>query len=134
MLVPGLSGPGATFGLPEGLGVMTTSTHQDAALAFLDWWEQPDTLLAIQKATGLLPCSTDAVKTLVDQGKLAGGDAINQELQHVAPLFPQGAPPWYGDFSTKAAALINAAASGGMSVQDALNQLAQEAQKLQSEG
>jgi len=133
MLVPGVDGPGATFGLPEGLGVMSTSEHPDAAMAFLNWWEQQDTQLALQKSIGLLPCSTAAVQTLVDQGKLVGGDTINQQLQHVAPLFPQGAPPWYTDFSTKAAALINAAASGDMSVQDALNQLASEAQTLQSE-
>ena len=134
MLVPGGTRPGATFGLPEGLGVMSlTSEHPDASFAFLNWWEQQDTQLALQKTTGLLPCSTDAVQTLVDQGKLVGGDAINQELQHVAPLFPQGAPPWYTDFSTKAAALINAAASGDLSVQDALNQLATRLRQLQSE-
>ena len=134
MLVPGVSGPGPTFGLPEGLGIMSTSTHQEAALAFLKWWEQPETVLALQKSIGLLPCSTSAVKTLVDAGKLVGGDTINQELQHVAALFPQGAPPWYGDFSTKAASLINAAARGDLSVQDALNQLADEATQLQSGG
>ncbi|MEP6759207.1 MAG: extracellular solute-binding protein [Actinomycetota bacterium] len=134
MPVPGVSGPGATFGLPEGLGVMSTSAHPEASIAFLEWWEQQDTQLALQKSVGLLPCSTAAVQSLVDAGKLVGGDAINQELQHVAPLFPQGAPPWYTDFSTKAAALINAAASGDMSVQDALNQLASEAQTMQSEG
>jgi multiple sugar transport system substrate-binding protein len=134
MPVPGVTGPGATFGLPEGLGVMTTSEHPEASIAFLKWWEQQDTQLALQKSLGLLPCSAAAVQTLVDKGKLVGGDAINQQLQHVAPLFPQGAPPWYTDFSTKAAGLINAAASGDLSVQDALNQLASEAQKLQSEG
>jgi multiple sugar transport system substrate-binding protein len=134
MLVPGVSGPGPTFGLPEGLGIMSTSTHQEAALAFLKWWEQPETVLALQKSIGLLPCSTSAVKTLVDAGKLVGGDTINQELQLVAPLFPQGAPPWYGDFSTKAASLINAAARGDLSVQDALNQLSDEASQLQSGG
>jgi multiple sugar transport system substrate-binding protein len=132
MLVPGVTGPGATFGLPEGLGVMSTSQHQEAALAFLKWWEQPDTVLALQKSIGLLPCSATAVQQLVSKGTLQGGDVIQQELQHIAPLFPQGAPPWYGDFSTKAASLINAAARGDMSVQDALNQLADEAKQLQS--
>ena len=60
--------------------------------------------------------------------------ALNEQLQHVAALFPQGAPPWYGDFSAKAASLINAAARGDMSVQEALNQLADEATQLQSGG
>ncbi len=134
MLVPGVSGPGPTFGLPEGLGIMSTSTHQEAAVAFLNWWEQPETVLALQKSVGLLPCSTTAVGTLVDSGKLVGGDTIKQELENVAALFPQGAPPWYGDFSTKAASLINAAARGDLSVQDALNQLADAAKQLQSGG
>ena len=134
MLVPGVSGPGPTFGLPEGLGIMSTSTHQEAAVAFLKWWEQPETVLALQKSVGLLPCSTTAVGTLVDSGKLVGGDTIKQELENVAALFPQGAPPWYGDFSTKAASLINAAARGDLSVQDALNQLADAAKQLQSGG
>ena len=134
MLVPGVSGPGPTFGLPEGLGIMSTSTHQAAAVAFLNWWEQPETVLALQKSVGLLPCSTTAVGTLVDSGKLVGGDTIKQELENVAALFPQGAPPWYGDFSTKAASLINAAARGDISVQDALNQLADAAKQLQSGG
>ena len=134
MLVPGVSGPGPTFGLPEGLGIMSTSTHQEAAVAFLNWWEQPETVLALQKSVGLLPCSTTAVGTLVDSGKLVGGDTIKQELENVAALFPQGAPPWYGDFSTKAASLINAAARGELSVQDALNQLADAAKQLQSGG
>jgi multiple sugar transport system substrate-binding protein len=132
LLVPGVNGPGATFGLPEGLGILSTSTHQDAALAFLEWWEQPATVLALQKSVGLLPCSTSAVATLVSSGNLVGGDTINQELQHVAPLFPQGAPPWYGDFSTKAGTLINAAARGDMTVQAALNELADAATQLQS--
>ena len=88
----------------------------------------------MQKSIGLLPCSTTAVGTLVDSGKLVGGDTIKQELENVAALFPQGAPPWYGDFSTKAASLINAAARGDISVQDALNQLADAAKQLQSGG
>ena len=132
LLVPGVSGPGATFGLPEGLGIMSTSTHQAAALAFLKWWEQPATVLALQKSIGLLPCSTSAVQSLVSSGKLVGGDTINQELQHVAPLFPQGAPPWYGDFSTKAGSIINAVARGDLSVQEGVNQIAAAATQLQS--
>jgi len=134
MLVPGVDAPGPTFGLPEGLGILSTSEHQDAALAFIKWWQTPETVLALQKSIGLLPCSTTAIQTLVDKGQLVGGDVISEQLRNVAPLFPQGAPPWYGDFSSKAASLINAAARGDMSVQDALNQLADEATQLQSGG
>jgi multiple sugar transport system substrate-binding protein len=103
---------------------MKTSQHQAAALAFIKWWTEPSNLLKIQSQLGLLPCRTSVVHQLVQQGKLSGGATIEQQLQHVQPLFPQGAPPWYTRFSTDAATLINAAAKGNMSVGDALNKLA----------
>jgi multiple sugar transport system substrate-binding protein len=130
MLVPGENGPGGTFGLPEGLGIMSTSEHQAAALAFIEWWMKPSNLLKIQSDLGLLPCRTSVVHQLVQQGKLVGGQTIEKQLQSVQPLFPQGAPPWYTRFSTEAATLINAAAKGSMSVGEALNKLASDSQAL----
>ncbi len=132
MLIPGRDGPGPTFGLPEGLGIMSSSTHKAAALAFVKWWMQKSTQLTLYKKLGLLPCSSSAVHTLVNQGALKGGAAIETELPHLSPLFPQGAPPWYTRFSTEASSLINAAAKGSMSVPEALDQLASEARSMSS--
>ena len=92
MLVPGVSGPGPSYGQPEALGVMSNSQHKDAALAFIDWWEKPETLLKIYDAAGLLPCRQGVLSTLQEEGKLAGGDVLLEELNHVSPLFPNGAP------------------------------------------
>jgi multiple sugar transport system substrate-binding protein len=52
---------------------------------------------------------------------------LAQELKLVKPLFPQGAPVWYSQFSSDAQGLINAAVKGQMSVADALSQLASKA-------
>ena len=41
---------------------------------------------------------------------------VNQELPHVGPLFPGGAPIWYSQFSSDAQGLLNAAVKGQMSV------------------
>ena len=43
------------------------------------------------------------------------------------PLFLQGAPVWYSQFSSDAQGLLNAAVKGQMSVSDALSQLASKA-------
>ena len=126
-LVPGVSGPGASFGLPEGLSIPVTAKHQAAAAAFIEWWEQPKNAIAIYHTQGSLPCGADALKQLADSGQLQGGDVINAELPHVAPLFPAGAPIWYEQFSSDAQGLLNAAVKGQMSVGDALNQLATKA-------
>jgi multiple sugar transport system substrate-binding protein len=126
-LVPGTSGPGASFGLPEGLSIPVTAKHKEAAAAFIEWWEQPKNAIAIYHTQGSLPCGSDALKQLAASGQLQGGDVVNAELPHVAPLFPAGAPIWYEQFSSDAQGLLNAAVKGQMSVGDALNQLAAKA-------
>ena len=126
-LVPGVSGPGASFGLPEGLSIPVTAKHKAAAAAFIVWWERPENAIAIYKTQGSLPCGASTIKQLADSGQLQGGDVLNAELPHVSPLFSAGAPIWYSQFSSDAQGLLNAAVKGQMSVQDALNQLAQKA-------
>ena len=126
-LVPGTTGPGASFGLPEGLSIPVTAKHKAAAAAFIEWWEQPKNAIAIYHTQGSLPCGADALKQLAASGQLQGGDVVNAELPHVAPLFPAGAPIWYEQFSSDAQGLLNAAVKGQMSVGDALNQLAEKA-------
>ena len=51
-LVPGVDGPGASFGLPEGLSIPVTAKHKAAAAAFIEWWERPENAIAIYKHAG----------------------------------------------------------------------------------
>ena len=126
-LVPGVSGPGASFGLPEGLSIPVTAKHKAAAAAFIQWWQKSPNAIAIYKKEGNLPCGSSVIKKLAATGQLAGGAVLAKELKLVKPLFPQGAPVWYSQFSSDAQGLINAAVKGQMSVKDALSQLAQKA-------
>jgi multiple sugar transport system substrate-binding protein len=127
-LVPGVDGPGGSFGLPEGLSIPVTAKHKAAAAAFIEWWERPDNAIAIYNTQGSLPCGASTIKQLADSGKLLGGDVLNAELPHVSPLFSAGAPIWYSQFSSDAQGLLNAAVKGQMSVSDALSQLASKAE------
>lgn len=129
-LVPGVDGPGNSFGLPEGLSIPVTAKHKDAAAAFIEWWERPAVSIKIYKTEGMLPCRSSVLKQLADSGQLLGGQVVNEEVQHLVPLFPQGAPIWYSQFSSDAQGLLNAAVKGQMSVGDALNQLAAKAKAL----
>jgi multiple sugar transport system substrate-binding protein len=74
-------------------------------------------------SVGFLPCESTAINQLVKEGKLNSGKVLEAELNHIVPLFPQGAPPWYSKFDTRAQQLINAAVKGGMSPSQALQQL-----------
>ncbi len=125
-LVPGVTGPGGSFGLPEGLSIPVTAKHKAAAAAFIEWWEKPKNAIAIYKTQGSLPCGASTLQQLSDSGQLQGGDVITAELPHVGPLFTAGAPIWYSQFSSDAQGLLNAAVKGDMSVGDALNQLSEK--------
>jgi multiple sugar transport system substrate-binding protein len=129
-LVPGVRGPGTTFGLPEGLAIPVTAQHKDAARAFIEWWMQPANLRVLYKEAGMLPCRSSVITSMATSGELDGGTVLSDELAHVVPLFPQGAPKWYGQFSSTAQGLLNAAVKGDVSVEAALTQLAAKATEL----
>jgi multiple sugar transport system substrate-binding protein len=78
----------------------------------------------------MLPCRSSLVASMATSGELAGGTVISEELAHVVPLFGQGAPKWYGQFSSTAQGLLNAALKGDLSVEAALTQLAAKAREL----
>ncbi len=133
-LMPGVSGPGHSFGLPEGLAVPVTAKHKDAALAFIQWWEDPAVSGSLYGSEGMLPCRSTVLAQLAKDGTLQDGERIRAQLAQVVPLFPQGAPVWYSTFSSDAQGLLNAAVKGNMSVGDALEQLAGKATKLAAKG
>jgi len=126
-LVPGVSGPQASFGLPEGLSIPVTAKHKEAAAAFIQWWQKPANAISIYEKEGNLPCGASVIKQLSASGDLQGGKVLGAQLKLVKPLFPQGAPVWYSQFSSDAQGLLNAAVKGQMSVGDALSQLASKA-------
>jgi multiple sugar transport system substrate-binding protein len=133
-LLPGVNRPGGSFGLPEGLGIPVTSSHKDAALAFINWWETPNVQVEMYEKAGFLPCGTSGVNKLSGSGKLQSGAAISAELKHVEPLFPSGAPKWYAQFSSDAQGLINSAVKGDTSPASALSQLSSQTSQLASGG
>ena len=79
-----------------------------------------------------MPCRLSVIKMLAKSGQLQSGPALEQELSHIVPLFPKGAPVWYSKFDTKAQQLINAAVKGQVSPSSALQQLSSYAQTLAS--
>jgi multiple sugar transport system substrate-binding protein len=128
-LEPGSSGPGATFGLPEALGIPKAAAHKAAAATFINWMMEPTTQVESFKALGLLPCNTTALSQ-VTGSDLKDGGLVRQETAKLTALFPNGAPAWYSEFSTQAASEINAAAKGNVTVPAAISAIAATARKL----
>jgi multiple sugar transport system substrate-binding protein len=132
-LMPTVSGKTRTFGLPEAVGVPAASTHKAAAEAFIRWFVAPENQMESYTALGNLPTRTSVLKSLDDSGKLASGKALLAQAAVVEPLFRQGTPTWYPQFSSAVSAAINQAAKGQLSVDAAIRQIAAQAAEAQAQ-
>jgi multiple sugar transport system substrate-binding protein len=132
ILVPTASGESRSFGLPEALAIPNVSTNKEAAIAFVKWFTSKD----FQKknaVNGFLPTRTSALSELNESGKLNSGDALVAQSKTVEPLFPQGTPPWYPQFSSGVNTAINSAAKGQMSVDQAMEAIASAAKQAMAQ-
>jgi multiple sugar transport system substrate-binding protein len=132
-LMPSATGHSRSFGLPEALGIPSNAAHKEAALAFIEWWMQPQVQIGAYNALGDLPTSTAALSDLSKAGKLPSGDVLLKQIPTVEPLFAQGTPEWYPQFSAGVSSAINEAAKGQITVAQAIAQIAAQAQKAKSQ-
>jgi multiple sugar transport system substrate-binding protein len=124
ILVPTASGETRTFGLPEAVGIPKTAQNKEAAIAFIKWLTSKE----FEKknwVNGLLPTRTSALAELNKEGKLPSGDTLVAQAKTVEALFPQGTPVWYPQFSSAVNTAINSAAKGQMTVDQAMQSIAE---------
>ncbi|WP_313613747.1 sugar ABC transporter substrate-binding protein [Agrobacterium sp.] len=132
ILVPTESGETRSFGLPEALAIPKVSANQEAAIAFVKWFTSRE----FQKENvenGFLPTRTSALAELNSEGKLNSGDALVAQSKTVEALFPQGTPPWYPQFSSGVNTAINSAAKGQMTVDQAVEAIAEAAKQAMAQ-
>jgi multiple sugar transport system substrate-binding protein len=128
ILVPTSDGKTRSYGLPEALGIPASSTHKDAALAFVKWMTSHDYQLKNFDA-GFLPTRTSALGDLNKTGKLTSGDALVAQAPTVGALFSGGTPPWYPAFSGAVNTNLNSAAKGQITLDQAMANIAAETDK-----
>ncbi len=121
-----------TFGLPEGLGIPKLSQNKGAAAEFINWWMQkPQLLLSYNNPNmGNPPPQTNVLQGLIKQHKIHQGKEIMDILPTVKPLFPQGTPVWYPQFSTDAATMIQSVVEGHITVKTGVDRLAVQAHQM----
>jgi multiple sugar transport system substrate-binding protein len=126
-LMPSVTGKTRTIGLPEAIGIPVSAENKEAATAFIKWMLKPETQINSYNALGNLPPRLSVLKKLEEQGKLKDGKVLLAQAASVEPLFADGTPGWYPEFSSAVSAAINQAAKGQLSVDDALAQIADAA-------
>jgi len=126
-LMPSVTGKSRTFGLPGAVGIPQASTHKEAAAVFVQWMVAPENQIESYTVLGNLPTRTTVLQSLNQDGKLASGKVLLEQAEVVEPLFKQGTPGWYPQFSSAVATALNQAAKGQLSVDEAVKQIADQA-------
>jgi multiple sugar transport system substrate-binding protein len=132
ILVPTASGTTRSYGLPEALGIPRVSQNRDAALTFVKWFTTKNFQIENYK-NGVLPTRTSALMDLNQQGKLISGDVLIAQAKTVEPLFAQGTPTWYPQFSSAVNTAINGAAKGQITVDQAMQNIAEATKKAMAQ-
>jgi ABC-type glycerol-3-phosphate transport system substrate-binding protein len=138
---PGVSGTGPNMSNPDGIGIPRQAKYPAAAAKFIDWFTSAQNQADFAGASGpdkvmtgyFLPSRLAGMTELTTKGKLIGGAQLAELLKNSAkPVFPQGAPSWYPEFSRAVYTNLHAAATGSMSVAGAVKAIAETASKLSS--
>lgn len=130
-LMPNVTGVSRTFGLPGALGIPVNAANKEAAGKFILWMLDPTIMAENYRLLGNLPTRLSVLETLNAEGKLKEGDVLIAQAKVVEPLFAQGTPGWYPEFSGAVAVALNAAAKEQVTVDEAVAQIAEAAAAAQ---
>ena len=140
---PGASGVGGNVANPDGIGIPKTAKNVAGAVKFIKWFtatENQATWAGLQGAKDVvstfpLPARLSSFNLLVNHGNSNGASQLEGIIKtHAQAPFPNGAPPWYVQFSASVQTNIHEAAAGQETVQQAVSAIASEVSQLKSSG
>lgn len=131
---PGENAAGPNLGNPDGLGIPKTAKNPGAAAEFIKWFTSTPVQADIAGANGTdlsilqwpFPMRLSAMKDLTTTNDQVTQASVMYNLfqEHSKPIFPDGAPPWYGQFSNAVYTNIHSAALGQETVAQAVQAIA----------
>ena len=135
---PGGNGVAANLSNPDGIGIPRQAKYPAAAAKFIEWFTSAQIQSDFAGASGpdkvmpgfFIPSRLTGLSQLTSKGKLIEGAQLSNMLKTSKPVFPEGAPAWYPQFSHAVYTNLHAAATGSMSVADAVKAIADTANTL----
>jgi multiple sugar transport system substrate-binding protein len=140
---PGATGVGSNVANPDGIGIPKTAKNVAGAVKFIKWFTQTQnqaTWAGLQGpkdvvSTFPLPDRLSSFNLLISHGNSNGVSQLDASLKtHAQAPFPNGAPPWYVQFSAAVQTNIHEAATGQETVAQAVQAIASQVSALKSSG
>jgi multiple sugar transport system substrate-binding protein len=138
---PGVSGPGGNVANPDGIGIPKTAKNVAGAVKFIQWFTNAENqaLWAGLKgsadvvSTFPLPARLSSFNLMISANDVEQASQLDTILKaHAQAPFPNGAPPWYVQFSAAVQTNIHEAAAGQESIQQAVSAIAAQVSQLNS--
>ncbi|HTT00118.1 MAG TPA: extracellular solute-binding protein [Streptosporangiaceae bacterium] len=140
---PGATGVGGNVANPDGIGIPKTAKNVAGAVKFITWFtnaENQATWAGLQGAKNVvstfpLPARLASFNLMINAGDIAQASELDTIIKaHAQAPFPNGAPPWYVQFSAAVQTNIHEAAAGQETVQQAVTAIAAQVNQLKSSG
>jgi multiple sugar transport system substrate-binding protein len=140
---PGATGVGLNVANPDGIGIPKTAKNVAGAVKFINWFtstENQALWAGLQGpkdvvSTFPLPARLSSFNLMIKAGNIEQASQLAAILKaHAQAPFPNGAPPWYVQFSAAVQTNIHEAAAGQETIQQAVSAIASEASQLKSSG
>ncbi|GAB3556575.1 ABC transporter substrate-binding protein [Spelaeicoccus albus] len=138
---PGATGVAPNLNNPDGVGIPKKAKYPNAAAKFIKWLTSAKKEADFAGANGkdkvqpgyFVPSRLSAMKELTNSGHLDQGKKLSDMLESsTKPVFPQGAPSWYPEFSQAVYTNLHAAATGSKTASAAIKAMSEKAKQLAS--
>ena len=136
---PGVKGIGPNLGNPDGMGIPAQAKNVGAAVEFLRWFTSTEIQTAmcgggdpeLINPGWTFPMRLSSMKALLGNDKMTQASKLIDLFNTTSrPIFPEGAPAWYGQFSNSVYTNIHSAALGELTVAQAIKAISDTVTKL----
>jgi multiple sugar transport system substrate-binding protein len=140
---PGSTGPGMNVANPDGIGIPRNAKNVAGAVKFIKWFTDTENQAIWAGLDGPkdvvstfpLPARLSSFKLLEKAGNIGQASQLAAILSaHAKAPFPNGAPPWYVQFSAAVQTNIHEAAAGQETIAQAVSAIANTVNQLKSSG
>jgi multiple sugar transport system substrate-binding protein len=140
---PGATGVGLNVANPDGIGIPKNAKNVAGAVKFIQWFTGTENQAIWAGLDGPkdvvstfpLPARLSSFALLVKAGNIGQASQLATILrEHAQPPFPNGAPPWYAQFSNAVQTNIHEAAAGQETIPQAVAAIAAEVNQLKASG
>jgi ABC-type glycerol-3-phosphate transport system substrate-binding protein len=138
---PGVTGVGLNVANPDGIGIPKTARNVAGAVKFINWFTDTENQAVWAGLKGPkdvvsafpMPARLSSFNLMIKAGNIEQSSQLAAILKaHAQAPFPNGAPPWYVQFSAAVQTNIHEAAAGQETIAQAVSAIAAQADQLKS--